>query len=178
MAIVLAGSSAYAQSLGDVARANREKQNAEDANAASKPRVITNQDLDSDADQADEEESPTTGKTAARASPAQRAADQRSAHRSSEQRLAQQRAAEQWKRQIVAQKNKVSNLQARIERIRMSIRLANGGVQAAEPFNRYQAGQLQQMALLQEQLGAQRAKLEQMQEAARHAGMHTVVYDP
>ena len=40
---------AYAQSLGDIARENREKQNAEDASAA-KPRVITNANLPKDPD--------------------------------------------------------------------------------------------------------------------------------
>jgi hypothetical protein len=44
--------------------------------------------------------------------------------------------------------------------------------------NRYQALQLQQVAQFQQQLNEHRRKLEQMQEAARHAGMRTPVYDP
>jgi hypothetical protein len=31
---------------------------------------------------------------------------------------------------------------------------------------------------MQQQLDEQKRKLDQMQEAARHAGMHTAVYDP
>jgi hypothetical protein len=44
--------------------------------------------------------------------------------------------------------------------------------------NRYQARQLERLAQMQQQLDQQRKKLEEMQEAARHAGMHTPVYDP
>jgi hypothetical protein len=40
-----------------------------------------------------------------------------------------------------------------------------------------QARQLRRVAQIQTQLDEQ-VKLDQMQEAARHAGMHTVVYDP
>jgi hypothetical protein len=34
------------------------------------------------------------------------------------------------------------------------------------------------MAQIQQQLDEQKRKLVEMQEAARHAGMHTAVYDP
>jgi hypothetical protein len=37
---------------------------------------------------------------------------------------------------------------------------------------------MEREAQMQEQLGEEKNKLEQMQEAARHAGMHTPVYDP
>jgi hypothetical protein len=46
------------------------------------------------------------------------------------------------------------------------------------PYNRYQAQQLQRVAQIQQQLDEQKRKLDRMQEAARHAGMHTAVYDP
>jgi hypothetical protein len=44
--------------------------------------------------------------------------------------------------------------------------------------NQYQARQLERLAQMQLQLNQQKKKLEDMQEAARHAGMHTAVYDP
>jgi hypothetical protein len=44
--------------------------------------------------------------------------------------------------------------------------------------NRYQVRKLERLAQLQQQLDQQKKKLEDMQEAARHAGMHTAVYDP
>jgi hypothetical protein len=42
------GSVAYGQSLGDIARENREKQNAEAAASTTPPKVITNKDLPKD----------------------------------------------------------------------------------------------------------------------------------
>ena len=165
---LLMSSAAYGQSLGDIARENREKQIAENA-SATQPKVITNANLpkDPDADQ-----KPAEAQSGASAS--SNAAD----HRSAQQRLAEQRAADQWKRQILAQKNKMATLQARIDQLNASIRSAGGSVQYEGPYNRYQARQLQRVAQIQLQLDEQKMKLDQMQEAARHAGMHTAVYDP
>jgi hypothetical protein len=186
----------YGQSLGEVARDNRDKQNAEDASPTAKPRVITNKDLlkDPNANQAPSEVSPAASKAAnsndidpfsAKGHSAdQRLADQRLAQqrlaeqRSAQQRLAQQIAADQWKRQILAQKAKMANLQARIDQLHASIKSANGSVQSEGPYNRSQAQQLQRVAQIQQQLNEQKWKLDQMQDAARHAGMHTAVYDP
>jgi len=189
-------STGYGQSLGEIARENRDKQNADPAPTA-KPKVITNKDLpkDPDANQSPSEARPaTSGKEVSPFSgdrhladqhPAnqrptqQRLAEQRLAdQRLEQQRLAQQRAADQWKRQILAQKAKMAALQARVDQIHASIRLVNGSVQSDGPYNRYQAQQLQRVAQIQRQLNEQRWKLEQMQEAARHAGMRSAVYDP
>ena len=165
---LLMSSAAYGQSLGDIARANREKQNAENTSAA-QPRVITNANLPKDPDANQEPAEAQSGTNASST-----AAD----HRSAQQRLAEQRAADQWKRQILAQKNKMATLQARIDQLNASIRSAGGSVQYEGPSNRYQARQLRRVAQIQLQLDEQKMKLDQMQEAARHAGMHTVVYDP
>lgn len=155
------------QSLGDVARANSEKKTED---ASTPPRVITNKDLpkDPDTDQAPSELQP------AATEPTNKAAD----HRSAQQRLAEQRAAEQWKRQILAQKNRVAILQARIDELNASIQSAHGSVQSEGPYNRYQMRQLQRVARIQQQLDEQKSQLDQMQEAARHAGMRSAVYDP
>jgi predicted RNase H-like nuclease (RuvC/YqgF family) len=165
---LLMSSAAYGQSLGDIARANREKQNAENTSAA-QPRVITNANLPKDPDANQEPAEAQSGTNASST-----AAD----HRSAQQRLAEQRAADQWKRLILAQKNKMATLQARIDQLNASIHSAGGSVQYEGPYNRYQARQLQRVAQIQLQLDEQKMKLDQMQEAARHAGMHTVVYDP
>jgi predicted RNase H-like nuclease (RuvC/YqgF family) len=161
-------SAAYGQSLGDIARANREQQNAENTSAA-QPRVITNANFPKDPDANQEPAEAQSG-----ASASSTAAD----HHSAQQRLAEQRAADQWKRQILAQKNKMATLQARIDQLNASIRSAGGSVQYEGPYNRHQARQLQRVAQIQLQLDEQKMKLDQMQEAARHAGMHTVLYDP
>jgi predicted RNase H-like nuclease (RuvC/YqgF family) len=165
---LLMSSAAYGQSLGDIARANREKQNAENASAA-QPRVITNANLPKDPDANQEPAEAQSG-----ASASSTAAD----HHSAQQRLAEQRAADQWKRQILEQKNRIATLQARIDQLNASIRSTGGSVQYEGPYNRHQARQLQRVAQIQLQLDEQKMKLDQMQEAARHAGMHTAVYDP
>jgi predicted RNase H-like nuclease (RuvC/YqgF family) len=165
---LLMSSAAYGQSLGDIARANREKQNAENASAAH-PKVITNANLPKD---------PNANQEPAEAQSGASASSTATDHRSAQQRLAEQRAADQWKRQILAQQNKMAILQARIDQLNASIRSANGSVQYEGPSNRHQARQMQRVAQIQQQLDEQKWKLDQMQEAARHAGMHTAVYDP
>src|SRR5271166_6342645 len=173
----------YGQSLGDVARENREKK-AQDAPAAP-AKVITNQNLPKDPEAS---EAPAADNEAANSGDAdgvavehrssaseleqslaeQRRAQrarQRSAQRSAQQRAAEQRAVEQWKRQIVAQKNTMATLQARIDQIQASIKAANGSVQFEGPTSRYQAQQMQRAAEIQQQLDEQKKKLEQMQEA-------------
>ena len=138
-----------------------------------KPKVITNADLPKDlnTNQGAREAPP-----AASAADGSKATDRRLAdHRSAQQRLAEQRAAEQWKRQILAQKNKMATLQAKIDQLNASIQSANGSVQSEGPYN---PRQMQRVAQIQQQLDEQKRKLDQMQEAARHAGMHTAVYDP
>jgi len=169
---LLVSLTAYGQSLGDIARENREKQNAENA-SGTQPTLITNKDLGLPENPGDDlgpgETQPQAG-----ARPTNSAADRRYV----EQRRAEQRAAEQWKRQILAQESRVASLQARIDQINAWIRAAGGTVQYEQPYSRAEARQLRRVADLQQQLDAQQRKLDAMQEAARHAGMHTLVYDP
>jgi hypothetical protein len=179
---LLVSSAAFGQSLGDVARENREKQNVGDGPSGAKPKVITNKDLpkDPNADltpNAAPAASAVSTPTSATAS--SKTAESRATERHfAQQRAEEERAAEQWRKHILAQKTKMANLQARIDQLQASIRSANGGVQAEQPFNRYQARQLQQVAQLQQQLNEQKIRFDQMQDAARRAGMHTAVYDP
>jgi hypothetical protein len=174
---LLMNSAAYGQSLGDIARENREKQISGDASPTAKPKVITNKDLpkDPDANPAPSATPPGAATVAGSKAAESQSADRLAEQRFAEQRLAEQRAAEQWKRQILAQKNKMATLQARIDQIHASVQSAGGSVQSEPPYNRYQA---QRVAQIQQQLKEQKRKLDRMQEAARHAGMHTAVYDP
>jgi len=162
---LLVNSVCYGQSLGDVARANRER-TAEDV-AIAPPTVITTADFPPNTHMNPEPRDTQAQKR-----------NEATDHRSAQQRMAEQRAREHWKLQILAQKANVANLQARVNELRASIQSTNGSAQFEGPFNRYQARQLQQAAQIQHQLEVQRIKLEQMQDAARHAGMHTAVYDP
>lgn len=162
---------AYCQSLGDVARENREKNSTEPS--ATPPKVITNANLPKTPD-ADASSSTDDNETQAAPS---------SADVVSSKRAAEQRAAQQWKRRILAQQNTIANLRMRVDKLKASIYFMNpySGDYTnydAYAYNRYQARQLERLAQLQQQLSQQRAKLEDMQEAARKAGMHSVIYDP
>jgi hypothetical protein len=172
---LLTNLAAYGQSLGEIAREYREKQNAEQASGATpktQPKMITNKDLPANPEgyQAPREPQFSSGETTFG-----KAAD-RSAQRLEQQLLAEQRVGEQWKRQIVEQENRVAAIQARIDQINTSIR--SGGVSPQGPYNRYQALQLEHAAQMQMRLDEQKRRLGAMQEAARRAGMHTAVYDP
>jgi hypothetical protein len=168
---------AHGQSLGDVARENREKK-AEDA-STTPPRVITNKDLPKDLN-ANQDPTSAPAAAAAGADPGSlRSDDHRAARRSADQHLAEQRAADQWRRQILAQKNKVVTLQARVDLLKAAMQPANSTAQYESlTYNHSQARQWLRVEQAQQQLDEQRMKLEQMQEAARHAGMRTAVYDP
>ena len=160
--VLLIAGRRYGQSLGDVARENREKQKAKDASSTTKPKVITNENLpknpDSDAGPRESE-----GKMEA-ASP---------------KAASGSRSAEQWKRQILAQKNAIANQKTQIEQLNDSIHfvVANeyyNGVQ----HNEHQVKKQESVARMQQQLEEQKKNLVQMQESARQAGMGNAVYDP
>ena len=172
--IALATSVAYGQSLADIARANQEKKAAE-ASAAPAPRVITNKDLpiDPNANRASNDVPPVPNTPSS-----SQAADSHAQQRTLQQHASQQRAADRWQRQILAQKDRVATTQARIDLLNASIRHAYGSVQYDAPYNRYPVREQLHVQQMQLQLDEQKAKLSQMQESARHAGMHTLVYDP
>ena len=205
------------QSLGDIARENREKKAAQES-STTPPKVITNKNLPKDPAAATETEpgseptapqskTPFSEKTAGLPSTEQSSTDQRpidqrpaesgssqqraarqratelAEQRAAQQRANQQRAAAQWKKNILQQKATVANLRMRVDRLKASLRFSdpnyNGSSDyAGMSYNRYQARQREKLAQLQQQLDGQKRKLEDMQEAARHAGMHTLVYDP
>jgi len=165
---------AYGQSLGDVARENREKKGADASTTP--PKVITNKDLPKNPDGYAE---PPADESTPQTQPSSSVGASREAAR---QRAAEQRAAEYWKKRILAQEYVVANLQARVAHMRASIHLANPNTSydynGAQAYNAYQARQLERLAQMQQQLEQQKRKLGDLQEAARHAGMHTLVYDP
>jgi hypothetical protein len=195
MNLLVINPAAYAQSLGDVARENRERQAAEDASGAH-PKVITNKDLPADPEGNEGSREAQPGVEVASSSEAvqnrpverrlaeqpfaaPRSAEPRSAEpHSAEPGLGEQRAAEQWKRQILVRESRMANLQERIDRLNASIRSRGGSAQYEGPNSRYQGRQLERVEEMQQRLDEQKRKLAEMQEAARHAGLHTAVYDP
>ncbi len=171
----LASALAQDQSLGDVARENREKKSA--ASSTTPPKVITNTDLANSPD-ADQDSKAGPSESQAESS----AAAVVSSRRAAEQRAAEQRAAEHWKKQILAQKDTVANLQLQVDNLKASIRFVDPNTTydyyQGLAYNRYQARQIERLKIMQLRLDQQKKKLEDMQDAARHAGMHTPVYDP
>jgi hypothetical protein len=94
----------------------------------------------------------------------------------SRQGMEGQPGSEQWRQQIQERENNIASMQARIDQMNASMR--SGGMSAQGPYNRYQSRQAEHIAEMQMRLDEQKRKLDQMQDAARHAGMHTQVYDP
>jgi hypothetical protein len=165
--VLLTSALVHGQSLGDVARANREKKAAAGSSAT---KVITNADLSKD-----EDASPPAEKTQAAPSAQTSAASRQAA----EQRVAEERAAEQWKRKILAQEHVVANLQGRVDALKATIQFVDpGAYYNGYLYNQYQARQVERLKVLETQLTQEKRMLEELQEAARHAGMHTPVYDP
>jgi hypothetical protein len=155
------GQSQSPDSLGDIARANHAKQQAEQATGVA-PKMITNQDLPSAPPPVPESLEPMTTVSGVK----------KSVDRYSEQRLvAEQRAGAQWRARIQDQEARVADLQARIDRVNESMRAAVGTAQYDTPVSRYQSIQLERLAHLQEMLDQQKRRLAMMQDAARHAGM-------
>lgn len=86
---------------------------------------------------------------------------------------------EQWKSQILAQRNVVSSMQRKMERLNDSIRFAPANCAAnCVQWNQRQRDKQQEVERMQAQLDEQKKKLEDMQESARRQGYGSSVYDP
>jgi len=149
-------SAAYGQSLGDVARQEREKQKTQAEQTT--PKVFTNEDLPTDGGISVTGNSPVE-------TPGSRPLGSRS--------------AEGWKAQIARQKEVVEDLQSRMERLNTSIRFAPGNcVRGCVQYNERQIQKQDTVQTMQLQLDEQKRKLEQMQDAARKEGFGNSVYEP
>jgi hypothetical protein len=158
---------ARGQSLGDIARANREKQAAANP-ATGQPAVITTDDL---------QQGPPADSRGKDGQHAAGTAGKKMAHEPAQPDAIDPRAAAQWKNRILAEKDKLATLQARADEINALIHPA-GSAQFNGPYNKYQTTQMERLASIQLQLDEQKKKLAEMQDEARRAGMHTTVYDP
>jgi len=155
---IAAGS--YGQSLGDVAREQRQKQ----AKTPNVPRkVVTNEEIP-------EHEEPVscTSVSHGERDTAEAAPASNDTH-----------AGEQWKAKIEAQKNSVASLQNQIDKLNSSIHFVEAnryynGVQ----YNERQVQKQNEVQRMQKQLDEQKNQLENMQESARKAGLGSSVYEP
>ena len=154
--LIWVAGTAYGQSLGDVARQQRQEKQAKKDQPAAK--VITNEDLPqptpSDAE-------PTGHKNESDPNPKA------------------SKSPEEWKALIEAQKQSVANLQRRIDQLGSSIRFVEASrYYTAGQYNERQQQKMEQVQRMQDQLDDQKQRLDQMQEAARKDGFGNAVYDP
>ena len=148
----------YAQSLGDVAREQRQKQQEKTGQAA--PKVITNEDL------------PEHSESDETSAPSQKSSDTPSQPLGS-------RSAEQWKSEIEAQRKSVENLQSQMDRLNSSIHFAPGNcVRNCVQWNERQVQKQDEVQQMQSELEQQKKKLEDMQDTARKEGYGNAVYEP
>jgi hypothetical protein len=159
-----AGTLVRAQSLGDAARAQRDKESA----APKATVVVTTDDLESDS-KASVTVPPGSVKSV-------KSQHQKPAARPASETV-DPRVAAAWKQKVAEQKEKVQTLQAQIDQLDASIN-PPGGAQFNGPPSRDRAKLMQRRAETQLQLDSQKRKLAGMQEQARQAGMHTATYDP
>ncbi len=157
--ILFVVASSHGQSLGDVAREQRQKQ-SKDAHAERK--VVTNEDIPER-----EESGSTTAVTDEHdAGPAPPASNDT-------------HAGEQWKSKIEAQRSSITSLQGQIDKLNSSIRFAGPNCVAnCVQYNERQIAKQEQVERMQKQLDEQKHKLEDMQESARKAGLGSAVYEP
>jgi hypothetical protein len=168
LALLLSGA-VFAQSqsggsLGDVARANRAKQQAQEA-AGTLPKVITNQDLPASPPSVPESSDPMTEVSGVNRP------DRYAGQQLSNRLAAEQRTAVEWKARIQSQENRIADLQSRIDHVNAAIHRSVGTAQYDTPANGYQAIQTERLAMLQQILDQQKRRLAMMEDAARRAGM-------
>src|SRR5277367_1683371 len=145
----------YAQSLGDVAREQRQKQ-AKDAHPVHK--VVTNEDIP---------ESPEAVSTTS-------VSDEPATPASNDTH-----AAEQWKAKLETQRSSIASLQSQIDKLNASIHFAGPNCVAnCVQYNERQIHKQDEVERMQKQLEEQKQKLEDMQESARKAGLGSSVYEP
>ena len=159
--LILLTCASSGQSLGDVAREQRQKEQAKDPKAA--PKVVTNDEIPESPDAANSSED------------ADGALESSTPAASS----AGKKTAEQWKAEIEARKARIAALQSHVEKLNDSVHFVEAnryynGVQ----YNQYQLKKQQEAQRLQRQLDTEKKALEDAQESARKAGFGSAVYDP
>jgi hypothetical protein len=174
-------------SLGDIARANREKQQAQES-AGTVPKVITNKDLPASARAGIPEENPDDPMTTVSGVQHSNYSDRDRPYQDGGQRYGERpfgrpgfdgsRGGENLRGQIEAQENRINELQARIDRANQMMHPNGSTVQYEGPMNGRQAMQAQRVEMMEQMLDQQKQRLAAMQDTARREGMHTQVSDP
>jgi len=160
--LFLLACASYGQSLGDVAREQRQKQQAKDSKAAAK--VVTNDEIPESPDASSSSSDDTDGAPESSTPGASSAG---------------KKTAEQWKVEITVRKARIAALQSHVDKLNDSVHFVEAnryynGVQ----YNQYQLKKQQEAQRLQKQLETEKKALEDAQESARKAGFGSAVYDP
>jgi hypothetical protein len=158
-AIAILASAASGQSLGDVAREQRLKQQAKTSQTT--PKVISNEDL-----------------VQAEDASAKDSSEGRKQDNSPSKPLGS-KTAEEWKAEIEAQRNAIANLENRIAKVNSTVRFT----QTTQTWNAVRHNERQEQKLddvekMQSQLAEEEKRLDEMQESVRREGFGSSVYDP
>ena len=158
--LVLLSASLSAQSLGDVARAQRQKQS--DKTASPLHKVITNEDIPS------HESAPASAKKDADDKPS-----------NDSHPINTEANGEELKAKCLAAKQQIKDYQEQIDKLRASSQLveANRYSNGVE-YNQQQLRKQQEADRMQKQLEIAKQKFADLQEQARKAGFGSSVYDP
>ena len=159
---VFATGSVFAQSLGDVAR--QQKQNSAQTKPAAK-KVITEDDLPT-------QETISTGSSDSRATDASKEEKQ------GDSTADKMKSADEFKAAIQSQKQNVDSLQKQVDDTKASVHFveANRYSNGVE-YNEHQIQKQKEADRLQKQLDEEKSKLQDMQEQARKAGFGSTVYE-
>jgi hypothetical protein len=150
------------QTLGDVARQNREKEKSKPKPAK---KVVTNDDIPESPDPTPSHSDNTATADTSKAAPSAPAPVPKTAR--------------EWRMAILAQQDRIDTLQAHIVKLSESIHFvtANAYVHGAE-YNLYQVKKQQEVKNLQKQLEDEQNKFYELQQAAIKEGMGSSVYQP
>jgi len=160
--LMLVAAAGHAQSLGDVAREQRQKQQSKTAHAPAK--VVTNEDIP------EHPESSSDGSSTA---------DQRSGSSQAPSSTGAKKTAEEWKSEVLGQKNSIASLQNQIEQLNSSIHFTGPNcIRNCVQHNQRQLDKEDEVKRLQDQLEEQKKKLDDLQEGARREGYGGTVSDP
>jgi len=155
--LILVTAGARGQSLGDVAREQRLKQQK---TGQAQAKVITNDDLGE----------PDDGSA--------KNSDQPAKQNDPSKPLGS-KTAKEWTAEIEAQKTAIAKLQSRIEKVNSSVRFTRTSqTWNAVRHNEHQEEKLDEVQQMQNQLVEEQRKLDEMQESVRREGFGSSVYDP
>jgi len=159
--IVLLGASVLGQSLGDLAREQRQKQN--DKPTVTPHKVITDDDIP-----AHTEASKGTKDATTKTSPD-----------NSDTPINTESNGDELKAKCLAIKQEIKDYQAQLDKLRASSKFveANRYVNGAQ-YNQHQLAKRQEADRMEERLEQTKQKFADLQERARKAGFGSAVYDP